>query len=158
MQLNPILCSACQKGFVINGSASQIIGSVCYINTNLSNCLVASSSADCTVCIGQTYGLVNGSCVKGAISNCISYNYNKAGLFPTCEACSTGYYLSTVDNEYVSGIDSNCVVYNNKNATNCTQCSNGYVLQNKYLGNTLCAPFDSVLNVLITQLRKLIIC
>lgn len=137
-------CSACASGFVLSGA------NTCLANTNLANCLSATSATVCATCLSNTFSLTQtGACVSGNLPNCATYNYNTPssnGTNQVCVQCATGYYLNA-SGVCTLGNITNCSVYSNS-AIRCTTCATGfYKVDNSANANTnlgdLCIPAAS---------------
>ena len=142
-----VICNSCASGYVINGSnATTVTGTVCYINTSLANCSIASSASSCLACVSSSFSLLNNSCVAGNIANCATYNNLNNLAAITCVTCSPNYYLNTNTNICVLGSIYNCSVLANNSGVNCSTCVTGYTRITGLANNwDYCYPLDSTL-------------
>ena len=141
-----VQCAKCEAGYVINGMLGTIHGNACYPEDDLLDCKVALQPGFCTECADESYSLIVGKCLSVEITNCKAYNYNYNRREPTCTACASGYYLSTVRNICIKGNRPGCDVYTDDNPNDCLKCLTGFSRDDGFYGVGLCLPFSPYMN------------
>lgn len=116
---------------ILEGTLICKVCSLNYIPSTNGKCYLASTQAQCLELDGPTlcgkckndYVIVEGSCQKKNIENCLEYVEKTDKNKQECKTCIAEHYL-TEEGLCVKGIVSNCE--KNSSEKLCTKCKNGF--------------------------------
>ena len=129
-----ITCLICSADYVLS------TGGICFINTKLPNCALASSETVCDQC-KTGFIFLNQACVKGSIANCLTYTFTKLSNTQVCAQCESYYYSTS--SACARGEIPFCLTYRSQYI--CSACEPGYAPVTTANGRSYCYMIDPAL-------------